>query len=227
LIKELYSVYGICITKDSITASDTITAQLDTSIPLSHKSIIEISISGFIEGEDYTVDYVEGTLTILSTGAMIDGVEYICEYTYYLFMNESDQIIYEIYPEAGVTLYHIDIRPINSVIKVEYNGATLTEGVDYFFYNNKFEVTSAPLNSRTSYRIYLDIGYAEMPEDLRQTFYEMNNIRIDYRENKVYMIGKVNETATGTTTTMKFDMTTIPPHLKEVLLAYTGRRFAS
>lgn len=227
LITELYSVYGICITKDSISHSDTITSQFDTPIPLTHKNIISITTTGFVEGEDYTVDYLDGTVTILSTGTMLESVAYTFEYTYYLFMNESDELLYEIYPEADVTLYHIDIRPINSVLKVQYGNTTLVEGVDYYFYNNKFEVVSAPLNARTPYRISLDVGYAEMPQDLRQTFYEMNNIKIDYRDNKAYMIGKVNETTTGTTTTMKFDMTTVPAHLKEVLLAYTGRRFAS
>ena len=227
LIRELYSVWGICITKDTLQATETINTTFDTITSLSYRNIVDLSITGYEEGVDFSVDKSEGTITILSTGTMLENTDYAVGYSYYIFMNESNEINYEIYPQAGELLYHIDIKPINKLHKVTYDGNTLIEGVDYYFYNNKLELTSNPTNVRTPIVLDLDIGFESMPEDLRQTFYELNNIRIDYRENKAYIIGKVNETVTGTTTTFKYDLTTLPPQLKEVLLAYTGRRLAS
>ena len=65
LIKELYTTYGIAITKDVETASETINSTYGTKIQLAYKNIVSLTISGYVEGVDYTLDKVSGELVIL------------------------------------------------------------------------------------------------------------------------------------------------------------------
>ena len=97
LIKELYTTYGIAITKDVETASKTINSTYGTKIQLAYKNIVSLTISGHVEGVDYTLDKVSGELVILSTGSMLESTNYNVSYSYYVFINESNEIIYQIY----------------------------------------------------------------------------------------------------------------------------------
>jgi len=67
----------------------------------------------------------------------------------------------------------------------------------------------------------MKIGYEDMPYDLKMTFYELSQIRFDARENKTYLISRL-EDSEGSTTTFRKD--TMPEHAKEILYQYTGRR---
>ena len=138
LIKELYTTYGIAITKDIETTSETINSTYGTTTQLAYKNIVSLTISGYVEGVDYTLDKVSGELVILSTGSMLESTNYNVSYSYYVFINESNEIIYQIYPDTTYTTYNIEIRP-STLMKIEYDGNVLVEGVDYYFYNNTFE----------------------------------------------------------------------------------------
>ena len=89
LIKELYTTYGIAITKDVETASETINSTYGATIQLAYKNIVSLTISGYVEGVDYTLDKVSGELVILSTGSMLENTNYNVSYSYYVFINES------------------------------------------------------------------------------------------------------------------------------------------
>ena len=178
LIKELYTTYGIAITKDVETASETINSTYGTKIQLAYKNIVSLTISGYVEGVDYTLDKVSGELVILSTGSMLESTNYNVSYSYYVFINESNEIIYQIYPDTTYTTYNIEIRP-STLMKIEYNGNVLIEGIDYYYYNNTFEPTLTITNTRIPFKLYLQVGYENIPMDLKQCFYEFSGIRFD------------------------------------------------
>jgi len=61
----------------------------DTPIQLSHKPIqgtVKVYNATYtaVEGSDYTVDYMNGTITILSTGALLNTSSYNVSYQYYV-----------------------------------------------------------------------------------------------------------------------------------------------
>ena len=222
LIKELYTTYGIAITKDVETASETINSTYGTKIQLAYKNIVSLTISGYVEGVDYTLDKVSGELVILSTGSMLESTNYNVSYSYYVFINESNEIIYQIYPDTTYTTYNIEIRP-STLMKIEYDGNILVEGVDYYFFNNTFEPILTITNTRIPFKLYLQVGYEDIPMDLKQCFYELAGIRFDLRDNKTYLREKSTDNAQGISTTYRMDSLT--KHIKSVLDEYTGRRF--
>lgn len=222
LIKELYTTYGIAITRDIVSNTETINSSYGTAIALAYKNIVGITITGFTEDIDYTLDRVNGELVILSTGSMQENIDYVASYTYYLFINESNEVIYKLYPDADSTTYNIDIRPY-TVTKIEYNGTTLVEDTDYYFYNDIFEPITTITNYRLPFNIYMNVGYDIIPTDLKQAFYELAGIRFDLRDKKTYLIEKSTDNATGVSTTYKMD--SLPIHIKNILESYTGRRF--
>ena len=183
LIKELYTTYGIAITKDIETASETINSTYGTTTQLAYKNIVSLTISGYVEGVDYTLDKVSGELVILSTGSMLENTNYNVSYSYYVFINESNEIIYQIYPDTTYATYNIEIRP-STLMKIEYDGNVLVEDVDYYFYNNTFEPILTIINTRIPFKLYLQVGYEDIPMDLKQCFYELAGIRFDLRDNK-------------------------------------------
>ena len=222
LIKELYTTYGIAITRDINDATETINSTFDTTIALAYKNIVTLAINGFTENIDYTLNRVTGEITILSTGSMLESTDYVVTYTYYLFINESNEMIYTIYPETDYTTYNIDVKPF-TVTKVEYNGVVLTEDVDYYLYNYIFEPILTITNYRKPFNIYMNIGYDVIPTDLKQAFYELAGIRFDLRDKKTYLIEKSTDNSTGVSSTYKMD--SLPIHIKNILESYTGRRF--
>lgn len=221
VLKELYTIYGIVLDKDILSHSEEITAVLDTPISLAYKNIVSLDLTGYIEGTDYTINLIEGELTILSTGSMTAGTNYTVTYEYYLFINESNEFIYEIYPDDN-TIYHIDIKPIE-LNKVEYLDNELGLDSDYYFYNNKLELVNTPSNTRKPIKVYLTVGYENIPNDLKYAFYELVGIRFDMKEKKTYLIDKVSDNSQGTTTT--YSKNSFPRHIKQILVQYTGRRF--
>jgi hypothetical protein len=222
LIKELYTVYGIALSKDILSHTETKTLHFDTAISLAYKNIVTISIDGFIQDTDYTVDLKEGTVTILSTGSMTDNTDYSIVYDYYLFINESNEVIYKIYPDSTTKIYTIDIKPF-TLLKVKYNGNTLIEDTDYYIYDNKFEIVSIPTNLRKPLELHLEVGYEIIPNDLKYAFYELAGIRFDMKDKKTYLIDRITDNSQGATTV--FNKDSFPNHIKQILLSYTGRRF--
>lgn len=222
IIQELYSTYGIALTKDILLHTETINGKFDTPIKLIYKNIISIEIDSFIEDIDYKIDLEQGILTILSTGNMLEDTNYTVSYKYYLFLNKSNTIEYIIYPSSDTNIYHIDVKPF-TIIDASYNGNTLTEDVDYYLYENKFEMRVAPSNYRKPIILNLNVGYEEIPYDLKNAFYELVDIRFDMIDRKTYLIDKVTDNSQGTTVTYSKD--SIPKHIKSILMQYTGRRF--
>lgn len=222
LIKELYTTYGIALTKDILSNTETINSTYDTTIELTYKNIVSLTISGYTEDVDYTIDKSTGELVLLSNGSMTENTDYLISYEYYLFINESNTHELKIYPDTDTLEYHIDIKPY-TLNYVKYDGEVLTEEADYYEYNHTFELVTAPTSARKPYILNLDIGYEEIPSDLKHAFYELANIRFDMKENKTYLISRVADNSQGTSTSYRMD--SLPTHIKRVLEAYSGRRF--
>jgi hypothetical protein len=98
LIKELFEKYGIAITKDVESYSETINGDFDVAISLTYKNLVSVSIGGYTEGSDYTVDYSNGTITLLASGDMNSDTNYTVEYTYYLILNQYNTPLDELFP---------------------------------------------------------------------------------------------------------------------------------
>ena len=224
LIKELYSVYGIALTKDILSHTETITANFSNPISLAYKNIVSATIEGFTEGIDYTINLQEGDLTVLSSGSLTNGTDYIITYDYYLFINESNTLVYEIYPDSETYIYHIDLKPCK-LLKVVYNDVDMILDQEYYYYNNKLELLNIPTNLRKPLQVHLEVGYEDIPNDLKYAFYELAGIRFDMKDKKTYLIDKVTDNSQGATTTYSKD--SFPKHIKDILMEYTGRRFAS
>lgn len=82
------------------TNTDTTTAQItdedfaavaDTPVQLNHPQLDPAvnpvvtsldAVTTYTEGVDYNIDYAAGTITVLSTGSMVDGTHYLVDYTY-------------------------------------------------------------------------------------------------------------------------------------------------
>ena len=222
-LQDLYSTYGIALLRDIDSYSQSLALTLNTETQLIHKNIKTLSIVGYVEDIDYVVDYGKGTITSLSSGSITDGATVAVDYTYYVFINESDNLKLEIYPRQNKIKYTIGINPyiLNSVT---YLGNTLIEDIDFYHYNGNLELTSEPDNFRKPYILDLNIGYDTLPSDLKMAFYELIKLRFDRRKAKADLIMRVEDNS-GTTTSYRDDV--IPKHLARIFTYYTGRNLAS
>lgn len=223
VLREVYSTYGIALLRDIETKSESITLNTNIETQLIHQNIKTLTITGYVEDVDYIVNYEKGTITSLSSGSIIDGTTITVEYTYYVFVNESNNLILEIYPYSNKTIYNIGINPY-TLLSVNYEGNTLVEDTDYYHYNGRFELPTTPSNLRKPYLLNLNIGYDEIPNDLRMAFYELVKLRFDRRKAKADLITRVEDNS-GTTTSYKDDK--IPKHIDRIFSYYTGRNYAS
>lgn len=223
VLRELYSTYGIALLKDLESKPESLTLNTDIEKQLIHKNIQSLSVTGYVENVDYVVDYEKGTITSLSTGSIVDGTTVTVQYTYYVFVNESDTLILEIFPYKNKTIYSIGINPY-SLNSVTYLGNTLTEDRDYYVYNGRFELPNVPSDLRKPYQLNLTIGFDEIPNDLKMAFYELINLRFERRKAKADLISRVEDN-NGATTTYKEGA--IPKHLDRIFCYYTGRNYAS
>lgn len=223
VLRELYSTYGIALLKDLESKSESITLNVDITKQLIHKNIQSLSVGSYIENVDYVVDYEKGTITSLSTGSIPDGEVVTVQYTYYVFVNESDTLNLEIFPYKNKTIYSIGINPY-TLNSVTYQGNILIEDRDYFVYNGKFELPSEPNDLRKPYQLNLTIGFDEIPNDLKMAFYELINLRFERRRAKADLISRIEDN-NGATTTYKEG--SIPKHLHRIFCYYTGRNYAS
>jgi hypothetical protein len=225
VLKELYTIFGIALVRDTEQHSETITLEHDTETQLIHKNIKELSIDHlgtYVEGTDYVVNYEEGTITSLSSGSIPNNQSLTINYFYYVFINESDTLTLEIFPRQNKTKYFIGIKPY-TLNKVTYEGSTLTEDYDYYFYNNKFELLSEPTNLRKPYLLDLNVGYDIVPDDLRMAFYELIKLRYDRRKAKADIISRVQDVDGSETT---YRESSIPKHLSDIFYSYSGRSLA-
>lgn len=223
ILRELYSTYGIALLRDTEKQSESLTLDINIATRLIHKNIKTLTITGYVENVDYSVDYEKGTVTSLSSGSIVNGTTVSIEYTYYVFINESDTVTLEIHPYLDKTKYNIGINPY-TLQSVTYLGNTLTEDFDYYVYNGTFELAIPQSNLRKPYILNLQVGYDEMPSDLRMAFYELVKLRFDRRKAKADLITRVEDNG-GTTTSYKDG--TIPKHIDRIFCYYTGRSYAS
>lgn len=107
LIREIFEKYGIAITRDEEAYEETLNGDFDTPLSLTYKSINTLSISGYVEDIDYTVDKTKGTVTILSSGSMNSGTNYTVSYTYYVFINEYNESLSSLFPNKTFTEYSV------------------------------------------------------------------------------------------------------------------------
>ena len=105
LIRELFEKYGIAITKDIESYSETINGDFDVAISLTYKNLVSVSIGDYTENSDYTVDYNNGTVILLPSGNMNSGTDYTVTYTYYLILNEFNSPLDELFPTKTFVEY--------------------------------------------------------------------------------------------------------------------------
>lgn len=71
--------------------NETTTSSFDVAVSLAHAAIVQYSetvttVAGtttYTRDTDYTMDYTNGTITVLSTGTMLDATAYYIDYVYY------------------------------------------------------------------------------------------------------------------------------------------------
>lgn len=220
LIRELYTVYGIALDKDVNTITETITVtEFDAPIQLTYKNIVSLSIAGYVEGVDFTLDKDNGTITINSNGSMLLQ-DYSITYSYYVFINESNEIVLIKTPIENEVSYYIDVKPF-TIKSITYNGTTLANGVNYFLLGNRIILSSPLTNLYTPLIITLTVGYDEVPYDLKQTLYELALYRMERKVAKADLISRVEDN-NGTATSYRADE--IPKHIKMIFMEYMGRR---
>jgi len=85
IINDAQSLQGEKPTSEVIASPFT----YDTPIQLGHTNIVENSEKVYnatytaVSGTDYTMDYVNGTITVLSTGNLLNTTSYNIDYQYY------------------------------------------------------------------------------------------------------------------------------------------------
>lgn len=218
VLRELFTKFGIALVRDTEKYSETLSLKHDTETQLIHKNIKSLTIDTYVEGIDYVVNYEDGTITSLSSGSILDNQSLTINYVYYVFINESDTLSLEIFPRTNKTIYPIGVYPykLNSVT---YLGETLTEDIDYYVYNGKFEIDKEPTNLRKPYILDLNIGFDIVPNDLKMAFYELIKLRFDRRKAKADIITRVQD-KDGSETTYK--ESEIPKHLLNIFYAYSN-----
>jgi hypothetical protein len=75
---------------DSHITDESFTSAFDTPVSLANPNIVSGSevvtssdgLTTYVNGTDYTMDYVGGKITVLSTGSMVDATSYLIDYNY-------------------------------------------------------------------------------------------------------------------------------------------------
>ena len=226
VLRELYTTYGIALLKDTETNTESLTLTHDIETPLIYKNITTLSINPldtYTEDVDYTVNYKDGTITSLSTGSIPNDTLLTKNYNYNVFINESNTLSLEIFPLKDKLIYDIGLNPF-TINSVTYLNETLTEDIDYYIYNNKFELETSPTNLRKPFILDLNIGFDTLPNDLKMAFYELIKLRYDRRKAKADAISRVQD-AEGSETTYR--ESEIPKHLANIFYAYAGFKLTS
>ena len=96
---KMYERLLIQYTTDPIVITDeTFTSSYDVAVALAHQNLISgtvvvtttDNVTTYTEGTDYTIDYTNGTITVLSTGTMADATNYYIDYHYSGLSNSID-----------------------------------------------------------------------------------------------------------------------------------------
>lgn len=224
IIRELFTIYGIALDKDESTKTETINiSEFDTEYSLEYKNIKSLSIDTFTENVDYTLDKDNGTITLLSSGNMLLNTDYEVNYTYYIFVNESNQIQLFKTLDENENKYRIDIKPFE-VISVQQVGTTLEKDVDYYILGNNLYLTNlSSLDFTKPLIINLKAGYDETPYDLKSAFYELVDYRMRRKELNADMIASTRDSEGNSTNYRKSGT---PKHLKDIFMSYMGRGLA-
>ncbi len=146
------------LTADSVTVTDTSNGAVadesfasdhDTPVSLDNDNLTANSVTvntpdgetTYTEDDDYTIDYDDGTITVLSTGDMADATEYHIDYDY-TFLEDTDYTIE--YDNGTITVlstgdmadateYHIDYTYTHTASNV-LTASGDTDGGTYTFY---------------------------------------------------------------------------------------------
>lgn len=87
---------------------ETFTSDYDVPVSLAHSNLVTESVvvsstdgvTTFVEGMDYTIDYGNGTVTVLSTGDMQNSTQYSISYEY----NTETISSYVVTASTGITV---------------------------------------------------------------------------------------------------------------------------
>ena len=220
LLAELHTRYGIVISRDQEVYTETVNVAYDTPFSLKYKLLSEVTFTG-TEGVDYTVDYDNGTITILSTGNLLENTDYEITYSYTVFLNTSNSLFKRIYLDPEYETYKLGISPINAIISVTQGSTEWNEGVDFFFYDGRIEIVRPIENYRLPLIIEVDAGYQEIPFDLKQAFYELAKFRFESLDKQTNLIASVDNGQTKTAYRSK-----PPEHIHCIFMNYSPLGYA-
>jgi hypothetical protein len=214
LIQELYTTYGIALTKDIKSVTYALNSEYNIANELPYNNIQSVSITNSVQGIDYTFD--GNSITILPSGNLLSNTDITVHIKYYEFLNQSDTFTKEIWMDTSL-IYATNVNPY-TLLSVSYDGAILVEDIDYFHYNGQIELATARTNLRRPLVLNMQVGWTEPPYDLKRAFYELAQIRVDYQSSKAYLISRVEDTK-GSITTYRENPT--PVHIKNILRNYS------
>ena len=118
--------------RNSVTG-EAFTSDYDNPVELAHDHVIDgsVVVTGIFQRDtDYTMDYSAGTITVLSSGTMLDNTEYYIDYQYFVIVSVSDESFISDY-DSPVQLVHDDIVEESEVVTTTDGSTTFTRGTDY------------------------------------------------------------------------------------------------
>lgn len=134
----------------------------------------------------------ESDIKMLS--AIIPGVLTYVEDTYVILLSNSTKTINHFLREAGTT-FELPIAPITSINTITYDGLSQ----DFTYYGNDIVLSTSITDIRKPLVINLNVGYIEVPADLKLAVYQHIESLYFRMKNSSDNIDKVINTSGNTT----------------------------
>lgn len=121
------------------------------------------------------------------------GVIRYVEETYGIYLEPRSET-FTIFTEDGSTL-PINIQPVNSITSVKQNDVVM----EYTYYGRAFTITSAISDTNIPFTVIANVGYTNVPQDLKLAIYTHIQTMYYAIENHTTSVSKVTN-STGNTT---------------------------
>ena len=142
-------------------------------------------------------------------------IEYI-KSTYGIFLERDTTYVYKYYMRSTGTTFTLPISPINSISNVNVEGSSAS----FTYYGDDIVLDVSTSDARRPVEVTLDIGYIDLPSDLKLAVYQhIENMYFRYK-NSVDSIDKVLN-STGSTT--YFSTNTTPAFSQLIYDKYSNR----
>lgn len=142
-------------------------------------------------------------------------IDYIKD-TYGIFLERDTSYVYKYFMRAKGTTLILPISPINSITSIKVEGST----ADFTYYGDDIVLTVSTTDARQPVEITMDIGYINIPGDLKLAVYQHIENMYFRHKNSVDSIDKVLN-STGSTT--YFSPNTTPPFSQAIYDKYSNR----